>query len=295
MDTEFIYEYQDYVKPGMKFAAYRETVMANQEQNPHRHNYLELVYIISGNAIHTVDGVAYPMTKGDLLLIDTNQSHSFVTQTQTTHANMILLPDFLSENLHSTQTAMEVFAYYLYNNETEGQSNAQSPRFRFTGSSLIAVDHIVSAICDEIAGEGSHFREIVSSYLNVLFYHIIRSIESGTSAPLMHDIRDLIPGILDDIEKNCAEPISLNDMAKRYYYSPSYFSRAFKRHFGTTFSVYVQNVRIQKVIAMLEQTDLSVDQISEKLGYSDKRELYRAFKHVTGTTPSRYRRAKQGG
>ena len=97
------------------------------------------------------------------------------------------------------------------------------------------------------------------------------------------------------IEKNCAEPISLNDMAKRYYYSPSYFSRAFKRHFGTTFSVYVQNVRIQKVIAMLEQTDLSVDQISEKLGYSDKRELYRAFKHVTGTTPSRYRRAKQGG
>ncbi|MBE6637721.1 MAG: helix-turn-helix domain-containing protein [Ruminococcaceae bacterium] len=286
------YEYKDYLPDGMKFIAYRETLARGQYCNPHKHDFLELVYIISGNAVHHVDDITYHMTKGDLLLIDTNQSHSFTSETGTTHANMILLPDFLSENLHSQHTAMDVFAYFLYSREFANNGTPHIPLIRFRGNDLIAADNIVSAICDEIMEEPSHFREVVSSYLNILFYLIIRNIENNNNEHIMHDIRDIVPGIIDYIERNCNEPITLNDMARRYFYSPSYFSRAFKKNFGTTFSMYLQNVRIQKVIQLMQDPTLSIEEISERIGYHDKRELYRAFKNVTGTTPSNYRKTK---
>ena len=108
----------------------------------------------------------------------------------------------------------------------------------------------------------------------------------------MNDIRDIIPGIIDYIEKHASSQISMNEMAKKYFYSPAYFSRAFKKNFGVSFSAYVQSVRVQKVIELLDCTTLSVEEISEKIGYHDKRELNRAFKNVTGTTPGEYRKTK---
>ena len=85
----------------------------------------------------------------------------------------------------------------------------------------------------------------------------------------------------------------MNEIARKYFYSPAYFSRAFKKNFGVPFSTYVQNVRVQKVIELLEDSSLSVEEISDRIGYHDKRELNRAFKNITGTTPGEYRKTKK--
>ena len=292
MQDAITYEYKDFLEPGMKFTAYRET--SHGSSPIHKHNFLEMVYIISGNAEHKIDDTTYRVTKGDLLLIDTNQTHSHSSENGVSYANMVLLPDFISENLHSNHTAIDVFAYYLYNSENvvSGGGRPHTPLIRFRGNDLISADSIVGAICDEMMNKESNYVEVVSSYLNILFYLIIRNIESNQNDKLMHDIRDLIPGIIDYIESNCNSQITLNEMAKKYFYSPSYFSRAFKKHFGTTFSMYLQNVRIQKVIQLMQDPSLTIEEISERIGYHDKRELYRAFKNVTGTTPSNYRKTK---
>lgn len=291
MESEITYEYKDFLENGMKFTAYRNTIVG--ESTVHKHNFLELIYIISGNAVHYIDDTEYKVTKGDLLLIDTDQTHFHKSDTGALFADMVLLPEFISENLYSTHTAIDIFAYYLYNSEqfsTKGLP--RTPLFRFKGNDLIAADGIVNAMCDEILNRGCNYAEIVSSYLNILFYMIIRNIEATNSDRVMNDIRDIIPGIIDYIEKNASSQISMNEMAKKYFYSPAYFSRAFKKNFGVSFSAYVQSVRVQKVIELLDSTSLSIEAISEKIGYHDKRELNRAFKNVTGITPGEYRKTK---
>lgn len=292
MECEYTYKYKDYLDEGMKFTAYRESSLG--ESLVHKHDFLELCYIISGNATHYVDGIPYQLTKGDLLVIDTDQTHYYRSEGGVLYANMILLPDFISENLHSSHTALDVFAYFLYNSEfRSGDGSVRPPLVSFRGNDLISADGIVNSMCDEILSKGSNYVEVVSSYLNILFYLIIRNIEKTNRDNVMHDIRDMIPGIIDYIEGNCGNQITLNDVAAKYFYSPSYFSRAFKKYFGTPFSSYVQNVRIQKIIRLLEDPSLSIEEISERIGYNDKRELYRAFKNVTGTTPGNYRKAKK--
>lgn len=291
MESEITYEYKDFLENGMKFTAYRSTFVG--ESTVHKHNFLELIYIISGSAVHYIDDTEYKVTKGDLLLIDTDQTHFHKSETGVMFADMVLLPEFISENLYSTHTAIDIFAYYLYNSEqfsTKGLP--RTPLIRFKGNDLIAADAIVNAMCDEILNRANNYAEIVSSYLNILFYMIIRNIETTNSDRVMNDIRDIIPGIIDYIEKNASSQISMNEMAKKYFYSPAYFSRAFKKNFGVSFSAYVQSVRVQKVIELLDGTSMSVEEISERIGYHDKRELNRAFKNVTGTTPGEYRKTK---
>lgn len=291
MESEITYEYKDFLENGMKFTAYRNTFVG--ESTVHKHNFLELIYVISGSAVHYIDDTEYKVTKGDLLLIDTDQTHFHKSETGVLFADMVLLPEFISENLYSTHTAIDIFAYYLYNSEQFSTNGLpRTPLIRFKGNDLIAADAIVNAMCDEILNRGSNYAEIVSSYLNILFYMIIRNIETTNSDRVMNDIRDIIPGIIDYIEKHASSQISMNKMAKKYFYSPAYFSRAFKKNFGVSFSAYVQSVRVQKVIELLDCTTLSVEEISEKIGYHDKRELNRAFKNVTGTTPGEYRKTK---
>ncbi len=292
MESEITYEYKDFLENGMKFTAYRNTFMG--ESTVHKHNFLELIYIISGAATHYIDDKEYKVAKGDLLLIDTDQTHYHKSETGVLFADMVLLPDFISDNLYSSHTAIDIFAYYLYNSEqTSSEEIPRTPLIRFKGNDLIAADGIVNAMCDEILNRGTNYAEIVSSYLNILFYMIIRNIESSSNDMVMNDIRDIIPGIIDYIEKNCSNQISMNEIARKYFYSPAYFSRAFKKNFGVPFSTYVQNVRVQKVIELLEDSSLSVEEISDRIGYHDKRELNRAFKNITGTTPGEYRKTKK--
>ena len=291
MESEITYEYKDFLENGMKFTAYRNTFVG--ESTVHKHNFLELIYVISGSAVHYIDDTEYKVTKGDLLLIDTDQTHFHKSETGVLFADMVLLPEFISENLYSTHTAIDIFAYYLYNSEQFSTNGLpRTPLIRFKGNDLIAADAIVNTMCDEILNRGSNYAEIVSSYLNILFYMIIRNIETTNNDRVMNDIRDIIPGIIDYIEKHASSQISMNEMAKKYFYSPAYFSRAFKKNFGVSFSAYVQSVRVQKVIELLDCTTLSVEEISEKIVYHDKRELNRAFKNVTGTTPGEYRKTK---
>ena len=98
LESEITYEYKDFLEGNMKFTAYRNTVV-NGKSLIHKHNFLELIYIISGNATHYIDNTEYKVSKGDLLLIDTNQTHFHKSENGVLYANMVLLPEFISENL----------------------------------------------------------------------------------------------------------------------------------------------------------------------------------------------------
>ena len=98
MESEITYEYKDFLENGMKFTAYRNTFVG--ESTVHKHNFLELIYVISGSAVHYIDDTEYKVTKGDLLLIDTDQTHFHKSETGVLFADMVLLPEFISENLY---------------------------------------------------------------------------------------------------------------------------------------------------------------------------------------------------
>ena len=71
--------------------------------------------------------------------------------------------------------------------------------------------------------------------------------------------------------------------------STTYFSRIFKAEMGVNFSVFLQTLRITKAKNLLLETDMSLNEIAQNVGYISSKNLFRLFKRYEGMSPSAYR------
>ena len=71
----------------------------------------------------------------------------------------------------------------------------------------------------------------------------------------------------------------------------SYLSKVFKKSFGVGVLEYINKLRIEKSKQMLIDTNLSLLQISESIGYISDITFIRIFKRYEGTTPGKFREA----
>lgn len=94
------------------------------------------------------------------------------------------------------------------------------------------------------------------------------------------------------IRQNYKQPISLQDVANYLERNPDYLSSLFKKETGSSFSEYLNNLRIKKAQHLLSSTSLYTYEVAEQVGYTDFRYFTKIFKKITGLTPSDYRKQK---
>lgn len=96
--------------------------------------------------------------------------------------------------------------------------------------------------------------------------------------------------VLDFIRENYADPnMGATLLSEHLDISTSYLSRIVKQTTGVGIVDCIHEVRIKAAKQLLTETDLSVDEIAEKVGFSNRWTLTRSFKRYEGTTPSAYR------
>lgn len=88
------------------------------------------------------------------------------------------------------------------------------------------------------------------------------------------------------------EHITLEDMARKIFLSPSYFSRIFKKETGITFSSYLNRIRIEHSKELLRHQNIRLTDIAMLVGFEDQSYFTKVFKKLTGTTPLHYRESK---
>ena len=101
--------------------------------------------------------------------------------------------------------------------------------------------------------------------------------------------QNIINHVKELVEQNYSSDASLETIASQVYISPCYLSVIFKKETNITFKNYLINTRIEKAKAFLENSDLKIYEIAEKVGYTDTRYFSELFQRVTGKTPSQYR------
>lgn len=89
--------------------------------------------------------------------------------------------------------------------------------------------------------------------------------------------------------------LTLDEMARVTYMTPSHFSRMFKRWTGLTFTMYLQARRVERAKQLFQEaTGLSIARIAELVGYKDAGHFSRIFLSMEGILPSEYRRSVSG-
>ena len=94
------------------------------------------------------------------------------------------------------------------------------------------------------------------------------------------------------IHANYAENITLEEMARQAFLSKAYFLRLFKSCYKQTPYQYLLTVRMQEAARLLSRTNLSVKQISDRLGYCNQFHLAKAFKSYYQCSPLAYRQKR---
>lgn len=103
----------------------------------------------------------------------------------------------------------------------------------------------------------------------------------------------LLKPVFEYIFENKSENLSLTDAANLAHISASYFSRLFTKEVGVNYSLFMNQLKIGWSKELLMETDLSITQISNELGYNDSAYFVKIFKRYTGVTPCKFRRESQ--
>jgi AraC family transcriptional regulator len=85
--------------------------------------------------------------------------------------------------------------------------------------------------------------------------------------------------------------LPLEEIAAAAFLSPFHFARLFKKLTGASPHAYLATLRVARAQALLAETDLSISEVSERVGYSSSSHFTKAFRQATGLAPRAYRAA----
>ena len=142
---------------------------------------------------------------------------------------------------------------------------------------------LLNIIEHELLQKESGYLEIVKSCLHFLLLKIFREYpKQYNTYPLPYKNIEQLEDALAYINKSYNLPLTLNEVADRFHYSAPYFNKIFKIYTGTTFKKHLQNLRCQKAIILLQDSNLSIYDICNLVGYSDSKQFFMLFKKYVG-------------
>lgn len=114
--------------------------------------------------------------------------------------------------------------------------------------------------------------------------------QQSAKSKIPHWVKELKEIIQDQVDTN----LTLNDVSKTLDVNPSYLSREFSKHFDNlNFGEYIRKLRIEKAIALIQNSKYTLTEIAYLTGFSDQSHFTRIFKQHTGKNPSFYRKTLQ--
>ncbi len=134
-----------------------------------------------------------------------------------------------------------------------------------------------------LADEAMDPRELADRLYQLLLRYIGQQFQEAHA-------EDKIKLAIQYMQQNFERNIAINELAERYGMSANYFSTMFKRETNQSAITFLTNLRVQKAVWYLENTEDSAVDISQRVGYEDSQYFFRVFKKTMGLTPLMYRK-----
>lgn len=172
-----------------------------------------------------------------------------------------------------------------------GQSNFSHIYIKFVFSNLLKdfYDNIPGANQDEFSREIDRLytSEDFSCIMDIVNKNIDLLEKSFGSDPVSSHRE--IEMVKDYIHGHFGEEISAQQLADMVYLAPSYLSSLFKKETGQNLSKYIKQYRMEKARQMLEETNMKIVCISEKVGYPNVSYFCQSFREYCGVSPQKFR------
>ena len=243
----------------------------------HFHDYCELLLPLTSPGNIFVNDQVYPLQRGTLYLIGENTLHR--TMATGFHARYIL--HISRKALDQLSTPQTDFTQLTHDSFRRANLNAEEM------TDLIELFQALERNKND-GSFGSDIHQTVA--LLDLLIQVAPLLNAATAGEAIRNKDFLrVAPILDYIRDNLADPLTLDQIAGKFFISKHYLCRVFKSATGFSVMEYIIYSRVLRARQLLKE-GISVQQAGEMSGFSDNSHFIRTFGHLTGTSPGRYAR-----
>lgn len=239
----------------------------------HTHSTAELYYFVQGSGTFHIEGSAYRLEPGDLLLMQSAESHYIELDTTQPYERKVL--HFNMGALAQVDPHGYLLAPFLA--RTPGKQNLYKPRYFRGGSCAHYWDTMMQAEPDPSV---SVFAGLIPLLHELCTIQSV-SVHEETSAPDSAEYR-----IVRYLNENIHAQISLNDICQQFYISKSQLCRVFRSCTGVTVKHYITVKRMVRAKELLDAGQHPTH-IYTQCGFNDYSSFYRAYRKYYGISPGK--------
>lgn len=254
--------------------------------------FIRILYVMNGAVSVRIDGSEKALKTGGLIIANGATTLFYQGNLETEIIAFYFKAGYFTESLLG-QFFEEPLLYRFFV-EALSVELSDVPRFLIYDFAKVTDVHFYALLLLKQVVKMAYFNNKVTKSAFVLLI-----VEISQAAPERLIAKDnfvsngqLTEEILTYIDARL-EQVTLEEVAQKFHFHPNYLSSLLKEKTGHTFTELVLFRRIDRCKSYLEQTDLTIQAIVERLGYKDKAFFYKRFKQVEGVTPRQYRKMRK--
>jgi xylan 1,4-beta-xylosidase len=246
------------------------------EEPRHWHNRIEIFLVLSGNLTFIVESETFHLTEDDIILINSNQVHEIVSKDNVTvvlQINYGFFKKWLDESS------------FFHCNSTIYHNTSKYTELKSIIAQLIYVNY----------NDTEHNELLTISLAYQIVLELIKNFRSFDQNQLNQNSKHLqrLRAIIQYLNTNYMENITLEQIAEKEFLSPSYFSHFFKINMGVSFFNYLTGIRMNHAVNDLITTNLTMEQIAANNGFANSRYFVDCFKKKYTMLPKEYRKGRK--
>ena len=264
------------IRPHTRFIAFPE----------HSHDYVEMVYMCSGQTRHRVNGTEIVLREGELLMLGQHARQAIAPAGEGDVAvNFIVRPAFFSGTLSylgEEETPLRRFVVSCLTGENE------TGYLLFHVAEVLPIQNLIENLLYTLTEQIPNRRGILQSTMGLLFAQLLNHTDA---LQFETPEQKAVLSTLRYIEEHYADG-SLTEIAARLHYELPYLSRLIRRSTGRNYTALLQEKRLSQAAWLLRNTQRKVDEISFSVGYENVSYFHRLFAARFGCSPKSYRDCK---
>jgi len=260
----------------------QELKLSEWHQRPVKNNFFELVLIKEGKGTQCINYNLYPYNEGSIFLLPPLKCHSFNISTSSKFVFLKFTDSFFKNSNRVSVDRSEWFgeaAYILSNyNQLPGdliKSDIDRQHLR----------RLIAMILQESRNYGEESISLVSSLMTSVLEILIRNIKKGSHYEVAENGNDdratmMLTYINENISKQ--ELLKVEHLAETFSMSPTYVSEFFRKQVGISLREYIIKAKLKLVEIRLLNSDYTLTEIADDLGFTDVSHLSKTFKRYVG-------------
>lgn len=245
----------------------------------HYHNLLEISVVLSGEGYYFVEGKAISVKKGSIIIFNPLVPHAWLAnkdnppiQKTFTFYPTLLIGDEIEKEENEAFREYLHHMTYLYIDEKES----------------IRYVELLENIYKEYIDKKEGYQQSIKYLLLLLFIYLFRGKISVQEKKKKNSSYADIDHAIKYMKNNFHNNISLEEVANKVYMHPNYFSTIFKKKCGISFADYMNILKVSMATELMQSTDLTIEEIATKCGFSSLSNFYRVFKKIHEISPAKY-------